>query len=49
MDQYFNKFSFAEIDGLGIVFETLENVHFFTQRNVGMHMHMVFELYVLQE
>ena len=49
MDQYLNKFSFAEIDGLGIVFETLENVHFFTQRNVGMHMHMVFELYVLQE
>lgn len=49
MDYYFDKFSFAEIDGLGIVFETLRNVHFFTERNINMHTHMVFELYVLQE
>lgn len=47
--EYFDKFAYAEMGGLGIVFEALENVYFFTHRNIGMHMHMVFELYILQE
>lgn len=49
MNSSLDNFAFAEIGSLGMIFEPIINVQLHTERNIAMHMHMVYEMYLLLE